>query len=365
MGQALARAIAALWARLSSPGDAAIIGESVSICLHQTVESMRILITGAAGYVGSLFTERFLAQPGVTHVVATDRQPRHVSTSAALDGKLTQVQGRLEDAAFISELEKYLPFDAVIHAAFGVRAGYGRRAKEVEHANIEGCRNVFDLCFRNRVPRLIYFSSAAVYGARPGNTLDGFFDEEKPLREETYPYGAQKRRTEDLLTAMHRDAGSSTRVAIVRPCSITGPRFLSEPTKKVTLVAFLTRLLPIIPEVSTEWSRQYIHEEDLFEATRLLLAADLGPAVESFNLAPHDYLTARDIANALGKRTLRLPAWLVATAMSVLWHLTRGRIPTPPGSIEFYRYPINLDGRKIRKLGFAYRYTSQECLLTA
>lgn len=325
---------------------------------------MRILVTGTAGYVGSLLAERFLADPQVTHVVATDRRPRH-EDSITRGPKLTEIQGRLEDRDFVESWKEHGPFDAVVHAAFGVRAGYGGRAREVEHANIEGCRNVFDFCFTHGIARLIYFSSASVYGAFPGNTLDHFFDEEEPLREETYPYGAQKRATEILLREMHEASGGDTRVIIVRPCSITGPRFLAEPTKKITLVAFLTKLLPLIPEVSAEWSRQYIHEEDLFLATRLLLTTDQGTAFDSYNLAPHDYLTARDIAAALGKRTIRLPAWFVDKVMFVLWHASQGRVPTPTGSIEFYKYPINLDGRKITRLGFAYRYSSQECLLSA
>jgi UDP-glucose 4-epimerase len=325
---------------------------------------MRVLVTGTAGYVGSLLAERLLADPDVTHVVATDRRVRRGAPLP--DGpKLTQIQGRLEDPEFVADWERYLPLDAVVHAAFGVRAGYGREAEVVERANIEGCRNVFDFCFRHAVPRLIYFSSASVYGAKNGNTLDHFFSESEPLREKTYPYGAQKRFTEELLESMHRSNGQSTRVIIIRPCSITGPRFLAEPTKKITLVAFLTKLLPFIPEVSTEWSRQYIHEEDLCAATKLLLTTTEVEPFDSFNLAPHDYLTAKDIADALGKRTIRLPASVVSAAMWMLWHGTRGRVPTPSGSIEFYRHPINLDGRKITRLGFEYRYGSRECLLTA
>ena len=325
---------------------------------------MRILVTGTAGYVGSLLAERLLQCPDVSYVVATDRRERHEAHPEGHADRRADPVGHLDDPAFVSSLERYLPFDAVVHAAFEVRAGYGERAKKVERANIECCRNVFDFAFRNRVPRLIYFSSAAVYGARPGNTLEGFFDEEQPLREETYPYGAQKKWTEELLRSMYDAARPETRVAIVRPCSITGPRFLAEPTKKITLVSFLTRLLPRIPQVSAEWSRQYIHEEDLWEAIRLLLETDLEP-FDSFNLAPHDYLTAGAIAQSLGKRTLRVPAWLLSSAMMVMWHATRGRVPTPRGSIDFYRYPINLDGRKITRRGFRYRYTSEECLLTA
>lgn len=326
---------------------------------------MRLLVTGAAGYVGSLFTERFLALPGVTRVVATDQNRRPSNLPGASDPRLSEVQGQLEDPQFMPRLQELGPYDAVIHAAFEIRAGYGRHGARIERKNLDACRNVFDLAFRMKVPRLVYFSSAAVYGARPGNTLDGFFDEMQPLRESTYPYGAQKRQTEEDLAALHAERGRDTQVIVLRPCSITGPRFLAEPTKKITLVAFLTKLLPLIPEVSSEWSRQYIHEEDLFEAARLLLSADLPSKLESFNLAPHDYLTAQDIANALGKRTLRLPAWLVAALMGVLWHGTRGRVPTPPGSIAFYEHPINLDGRKITRLGFRYRHSSKECLLTA
>lgn len=325
---------------------------------------MRILVTGTAGYVGSLLAERFLADPSVTQVVATDRRPRHEDSITA-GPKLTELQGPLEDPAFVAKFEEHLPFDAVVHAAYGVRAGYGKRAQEVEDENTESCRNVFDFCFRNRIPRLIYFSSAAVYGAWPTNTLDDFFSEEEPLREETYPYGVQKRKSEELLQRMREETDADTSVIIIRPCSITGPRFLAEPTKKITLVAFLTKFLPLIPEVSPQWSRQYIHEEDLFEATKLLLEIDPGSKFESFNLAPNDYITAKDIAEALGKRTLRLPPRLMNAAMWVLWHASRGKVPTPSGSIEFYRYSINLDGSKITRFGFSYRHTSKECLLTA
>lgn len=325
---------------------------------------MRILVTGAAGYVGSLLAERLLQDPDVTHVVTTDRRPRH-EASIPPGPKLTNVQGHMEDRAFVESWAEHGPYDAVIHAAFQVRAGYGSQAPVVEHANVEGCRIVFEFCFRHNIPRLIYYSSAAVYGARAGNTLDHFFGEDEPLREETYPYGAQKRMTEIILKSTYEESGADTRVMIVRPCSITGPRFLAEPTKKITLVALLTKLLPRIPEVSAEWSRQYIHEEDLFRIMRLLLTSDGPAAFDSFNLAPHDYLTAQDIADALDKRTLKLPAWFMDKVMLVLWHATRGKVPTPRGSIEFYKYPINLDGRKITELGFDYSFSSKECLLTS
>jgi nucleoside-diphosphate-sugar epimerase len=326
---------------------------------------MRILVTGTAGYVGAVLAESLAADPAVEKVVATDRVAPVDRTGVYGSDKLSEETGPLEDTEFVRCFERFLPFDAVIHSAFAVRAAYGGKASAVASANIESCRNIFDFSFQNGIGKLIYFSSAAVYGAKPDNRLDRFFTEEDPLREETYPYGLQKRQTEELLRAMYEERRPETRTVVVRPCSITGPRFLASPTKKITLVAFLKKLLPVIPEVSAEWSRQYIHEDDLVEAIMLLLRAELSNGYETFNLAPHDYLTASEIAQALGKRTIKVSALLMSSAMNLTWHLTRGRMPTPPGSVDFYRYPINLDGRKITKLGFAYRYGSRECLLSA
>jgi nucleoside-diphosphate-sugar epimerase len=326
---------------------------------------MKILVTGAAGYVGALLAENLAALPEVDEIVATDRRPRSQLSAAAPRGKLQEVTGPLEERDFVRRLEQHAPFDAVIHSAFAVRAAYGKEASAVESANIESCRNVFDLCFQNGVETLVYFSSAAVYGANPENRLQHFFKEDEPLGERTYPYGVQKRWTEELLREMYDERRPETQVFVVRPCSITGPRFLAEPTKKITLIAFLKKMLPVIPEVSPEWSRQYLHETDLVEAIKVLLRTDGNTGFDVYNLAPNDYLTAAEIAQTLGKRTLKVPAWLVNLGFTTLWHATRGRIPTPRGSVRFYQHPINLDGRKITDLGFEYRYGSRECLLTA
>jgi UDP-glucose 4-epimerase len=325
---------------------------------------MKVLVTGAAGYVGSLLAEELAADPTISKVIATDRLARTELDRIAGNGKLRVEYGRLEEADMRQRLQRHLPLDAVIHAAFAIRAGYGKNAEAVERANLASCRNVFELCFRGGVKRLIYFSTAAVYGARPDNKADHFFREDDPLRENTYSYGVQKRKTEDLLRSMYEELRPDTSVVVVRPCAITGPRFLQEPTKKVTLVAFLKKFMPAIPELSSEWSRQYLHEDDLVKAMKLFLSDERISGYEVFNLAPGDYLTAVEIAQALEKRRIKLPASLVALSFKFLWHATRGKIPTPDGAVDFFKHPVNLDGSKITQLGFDYRYRSEECLAT-
>jgi UDP-glucose 4-epimerase len=325
---------------------------------------MRLLITGAAGYVGALLAERYAAMPEFDFILVTDQTNSRSRIKVQDTVRLKEETGRLQDPDFVQVLERHLPLDAVIHSAFAIRAGYGEDGQRREQANLDACRNVFELCFKHQVKKLIYISSAAVYGARPDNRADHLFTEKEPLREDIYPYGVQKRLSEELLQSLQREWQPDTKVAVVRPCSIIGPRFLAESTKKITLLSFLQGLLPVIPELSTEWARQYLHEEDLVAAIRHLLLIDRETDFDVFNLAPADYLRASQIAETLGKRTAHLPAWLVRAGFAVLWHTTRGRIPTARGSVNFFRYPVNLDGSKITRLGFQYRHGSREALLS-
>jgi UDP-glucose 4-epimerase len=322
---------------------------------------MRILITGAAGYIGSLLTERLQTDPMFSHVVATDQNvPPELSTWSV--DKVTFEQGKLEDDVFIARLERFLPLDAVIHAAFEMRAGYGQRGPVVAAINLKACHNVFQYCFDHQVGRLLYTSSAAAYGAIAGNRISHFIREDEPLGEEAYPYGIQKRRVEEMLRAMYAERKPVTSVSVVRPCSVTGPRGQRSPRKTISLITFLKRLLPVIPQLSPEWARQFLHEEDMVQIVRTLLRT-ASSGYEIFNLAPPDYLSASGMAEVLGKRVVNVPAWLVNAAFFVMWHGTSGRIPTAPGAINSFRYPINMDGSRILRTGFKYRYGSREALL--
>ena len=52
---------------------------------------------------------------------------------------------------------------------------------------------------------------------------------------------------------------------------------------------------------------------------------------------------------------------MVRLAFFWVWHLTRGRIPTAPGSWKGYSYPIAVDGSKVtRMLGYTYQYSGPD-----
>jgi nucleoside-diphosphate-sugar epimerase len=159
---------------------------------------VKILITGASGFVGSSFLARFRDRPGL---------------------ELHGVGRRALDDRSYTALDLSRPFDlpfrpdVVIHAA--ARAAPWGTAAEYERDNVETTRQVLDFCRRHGQPRLIYVSSSSVFyraGSQRGLT------EASPIGPRfVNRYAASKYAGECLL----RDYPGTCR--IVRPRAVFGP----------------------------------------------------------------------------------------------------------------------------------------------
>lgn len=68
------------------------------------------------------------------------------------------------------------------------------------------------------------------------------------------------------------------------------------------------------------------------------------------------------MAHSIGKKTIRIPAWLGKFGFWFLWNVSRGKVPTVPAGINSYTYPIIVDGSKIEKFGHKYRYDCGDAL---
>lgn len=107
---------------------------------------MRILVTGASGFVGGAFMRRFAGHAGV-ELLGVARRPMPGPHYRQLD-----LSRPFE-----------LPFrpDVVIHAA--ARASPWGTRQEFEAQNVAATRHVIDFCRRQGHPRLVYLSSSAVF----------------------------------------------------------------------------------------------------------------------------------------------------------------------------------------------------------
>jgi UDP-glucuronate 4-epimerase len=132
---------------------------------------MNILVTGAAGFIGSHVSQALLAR-GDT-VVGLDNLNDYYDVSlkqarldrlSASEG-FTFVKGGLEDAARVKAVFSGRPFDRVIHLAAQAGVRYSLTHPEAYvQANLVGFMNILEACRHAETPHLAYASSSSVYG---------------------------------------------------------------------------------------------------------------------------------------------------------------------------------------------------------
>lgn len=335
-----------------------------------------ILITGAAGYVGAMLCEQFAARPDVDAILALDKElcPDELASIQ----KISWIQANTADGEEWRERARAFAPSVVIHTAWHIREMYGNRRLQ-ERWNIEGTKRIFEFVATEPcVRKLIHISTAAVYSARPDNSLTHFFSEDEPPRDDEYSYANEKKQSEEdlvsILAEYARDPAHS-KAYIVRPSAITGPRgrylrvrfglqsalaghlsggFLNN------IVSLLTIFLP----APSAWTRQFIHEDDVCDSIAHLAFTEQKKPFAIYNITPPGKpLMAHDMATIIGKKVLPVHPLLIRVAFWFFWHATRGRIPTARGVWRFYSYPILLDGTRITdEAGYSYAYSSHDAV---
>ena len=174
---------------------------------------MRVLVTGASGFLGSYLVEELVRQ-GRHEVVALVRSSSNISRLVELGVELRH--GDMTDAA--SLMEAVQGVDAVVHLA-AYYTFFGKKDMHMR-VNVEGTRDLLEAMLYNRVPWIIYCSTTEVIGPTTG----GAADEDAPSNP-AYEYGASKVRAERLVMEYGE---KGVRYTIVRPSGIYGPRNLDD-----------------------------------------------------------------------------------------------------------------------------------------
>lgn len=220
---------------------------------------MRILVTGAAGFIGSHVTEAF-AKAG-HEVVAVDNlsNGRHEN----LDAELPLEKVDLRDEDTLARLFKSFRPEAICHhaAQVNVRLSWEDPLGDAQ-TNILGSLSLLRHSVRWQVKKFVYSSSGgAVYGEP--NLL--------PVKEDhaIFPlsnYGVSKYATELYLQAFHTSAG--LKYVVLRYPNVYGPR--QDPAGEAGVVAiFATQFLRgNQPRIFGDGSktRDYVYVSDIVEA---------------------------------------------------------------------------------------------------
>lgn len=162
---------------------------------------MKILVTGAAGFIGSHLAETLLRRGD--EVVGIDNfndyyspQRKRLNAAAYRDHQNCEfVEEDIRNAPAITALFERHHFDAVAHLAAygGVRYSIGRAGLYTD-VNIVGSVNLLEAARLTGVERFVFASTSSVYG----NTQQLPFEENDPCNEPLAPYPASKKAIESM-----------------------------------------------------------------------------------------------------------------------------------------------------------------------
>jgi dTDP-glucose 4,6-dehydratase len=302
---------------------------------------MRLLVTGAAGFIGSHYVRGLLAgeYPGTEDVLVTVLDKLTYAGSTANlpmeDPRLSFVAGDVCDRELLARL---VPgHDTIVH--FAAESHVDRSITSpvaFMRTNVEGTQCVLEAAASAGVPRVVHVSTDEVYGS----IEHGRWDEHQPVRPNS-PYAASKAAADLVALAYWRTHGLDVR--ITRCSNNYGPR---QHVEKM-IPRFVTNLLrgePVPLYGDGRNVREWLHVDDHCRAVHLVLTG--GRAGEIYNVGGGVELTNREL-------TARLLALCGAG-----WDMVR---PVEDRKGHDLRYAV--DDTKIRtELGYAPRRTLEDGL---
>lgn len=304
---------------------------------------MRVLITGADGFLGRSLVRALAASGEAECLVAQD--VREVPAERRLAGVVYEQQD-VRSPGLLERLRAHR-IDTVVHLASIVTPGKGS-SRDLEYSvDVLGSRNVLQSCVAAGVGHLLVSSSGAAYGYHADHPA--WITEDQPVRgNEVFAYSHHKSLVE-LELAEARVQHPALRQTVFRIGTILGERV----DNQITALFEKPRLLAIR---GSDSPFVFIWGEDVCGAFLHALRTGRGGI---YNLAGDGALPLREIAARLHKPVLSLPAGLLRAALAAGSRL--GLTRYGPEQLDFLRYrPVLLNTRLKAELGYVPAKTSAQ-----
>ncbi|WP_309676517.1 NAD-dependent epimerase/dehydratase family protein [Pseudomonas sp.] len=255
----------------------------------------RILVTGGAGFIGSHLVEALL-ESGYSVRVLDDLSSGKLSNLPIDRCHLTLVVGDVADAPTVERAMK--DCCAVVHlaAVASVQASVDDPVA-THQSNFVGTLNICEAMRQAGVRRVVYASSAAIYG----NNGDGLAITEDTPKNPLTPYAADKLASEHFLDFYRRQHGLEP--VILRFFNIYGPR--QDPSSPYSGVISIfseraQKKLPITVYGDGEQTRDFVYVNDLVKVL-VQAVGESKPCIEPVNVGFNRSTSVNDLAAALSE----------------------------------------------------------------
>ena len=253
----------------------------------------RVIVTGGAGFVGSNIVRRLLER-GAFVVVLDDFFTGSEANLPQGEPKLEVVRGSVTDFDLVRDVVKSSTL--VIHAAARNIIASTKNPRDDYETNIGGTLNVLMAAQGTGVRRVVYSSSASVYGNPrylPINEDDGI--------DTLTPYAVSKLAGENYCRAFYESQGVST--AVVRYSNVYGPAQRPDNPYCGVIAKFFESARkgePLRIHGDGEQTRDFTYVDDAVTAT-LLAATSQKADGQIYNVATGRETTINQLARAVAK----------------------------------------------------------------
>jgi nucleoside-diphosphate-sugar epimerase len=310
--------------------------------------SMRIFITGGAGFLG-INLVRYLLGKSLSGITVLD-----VADFDYLDvrDKVTHVKGDIRDRGLVS---RAMPgHDIVVHTAAALPL---YSPEDIFSTDVEGTRILLEEALKNGTERFIHISSTAVYGIPDHHPIY-----EQDRLDGVGPYGNAKIKAEELCME-YRHKGLC--VPILRPKSFVGPERLGV----FALFYDWAKDGKNFPMIGSGGNRyQLLDVEDLCEAIWLCMTKEKTAVNDTFNIGAEEYATMREDYQAVldyagfGKKIIGFPERPVIFMLKVLEFFKLSPLYKWVYETASKDSFVSIDKAK-HNLGFTPRYSNKEALI--
>lgn len=306
---------------------------------------MHVLVTGGAGYVGSVCSAVLLESGHDVSIIddfSTGNRDAVPAEAHLIEGELSKI---------IDQVLAEKSFDAVVHCA--ARSLVGESVSNPElywHANVVTTLRLLDAMRAHQVSNLVFSSTAAAYGEPESVPI-----EESAPTKPTNPYGASKLAIDHIISSYAKAYGLAA--TSLRYFNVAGAYGKIGENRRIE-----THLIPLILQVALGHRdkimvfgddyptadgtavRDYIHVYDLAQAHVLALESNIKSSHRVYNLGSGNGYSVQEVISQvrattghpipaeLAPRRAGDPATLVASSAKITtelgWNPTRTNLPT-------------------------------------